>query len=888
MIKRILIILYSINILWAINAFPGLITVHQPDGTPIQCNVKGDEWANWHETPDGWSITKNEEGIWVYAVDIAGRFLVPGSAVVGQQPPPVHIEKHLIPIAEIRYMHTSNIQLHAARTDTFKIPVIYFQFPDQSVTYPLLDIDNIFNQEGYGHPGQPNSGSFREFHEEISYNQFSPIATVVGVFTAPNLHNYYGSDGSEYGTRVRQLVRAMVDSAEAAGFDWSQFDNDGDGDVDGVTLVHSGMGAEQGDGSNIWSHRWSMGDNAVTYDGVFINDYNINPEMQGNNITAIGVIAHEFGHVLGLPDLYDTDYTSSGSGKLALMASGSWGTTGNTPWYPSAMTAWSKTEMGWSNVIEINSAQTNVELEQSYTNNTIYRVDNPEDNSEYWLIENRQKRGTDKLMPEPGMLFWHIDTEKTSGWGVNNDEPHYGVGLEQADGLFELENNGSSDGSDPYPGLTNNREFSHCSTPSTVSYYFEASMVAFTNISDTDSIMLFDISFTDVETGTIGGLGFGDAYAVGYLVMSMNNNVQISELSFELDFSPNILIIQSADVSGRATADSVIVTENFIELVNPVIPSGNGEIMMFTVFANTGSDGSVNINFDEITANDDSANQVCITVEEGEYIVNTIEQIVMVDSATAEPAGFALVGVNIENNIPLKMFMITINDSPDYLTPIEEFYTDVNQNGQYDEGEMYADFNGDGEWTPFVQTTERTANWDLSYQLSDVGIMVAGLNSIDSIAVGAGPIFKINYLVDGDAPSTNVNMLIASVNLTDIFGNYNLQYVGSNGVFVITALGTKDETIIPVTFSMSTNYPNPFNPLTHVDFDVPEQSNVSFSIYSLLGQQVLSISSAYQPGSYKFTWNGRDQMGNALPSGVYILKMESESFLKTRKLVLMK
>jgi len=391
-----------------------------------------------------------------------------------------------------------------------------------------------------------------------------------------------------------------------------------------------------------------------------------------------------------------------------------------------------------------------------------------------------------------------------------------------------------------------------------------------------------------VETGTIGGLGFGDAYAVGYLVMSMNNNVQISELSFELDFSPNILIIQTADVSGRATADSVIVTENFIELVNPVIPSGNGEIMMFTVFANTGSDGSVNINFDEITANDDSANQVCITVEEGEYIVNTIEQIVMVDSATAEPAGFALVGVNIENNIPLKMFMITINDSPDYLTPIEEFYTDVNQNGQYDEGEMYTDFNGDGEWTPFVQTTERTANWDLSYQLSDVGIMVAGLNSIDSIAVGAGPIFKINYLVDGGVPSTNVNMLLASVNLTDIFGNYNLQYIGSNGVFVITALGTEDETIIPETFSMSTNYPNPFNPLTHVDFDVPEQSNVSFSIYSLLGQQVLSISSAYQPGSYKFTWNGRDQMGNALPSGVYILKMESESFLKTRKLVLMK
>ena len=166
--------------------------------------------------------------------------------------------------------------------------------------------------------------------------------------------------------------------------------------------------------------------------------------------------------------------------------------------------------------------------------------------------------------------------------------------------------------------------------------------------------------------------------------------------------------------------------------------------------------------------------------------------------------------------------------------------------------------------------------------------MVAGLNSIDSIAIGEGPIFKINYMVDNPTEAGNVSMLLASVNLTDIFGNYNLQYVGSNGIFVITALGTENETIIPEKFSMSANYPNPFNPVTYVDFDVPEQSDVSFTIYSLLGQEVLSISSPYQPGSYKFTWNGRDQLGNALPSGVYLLKMESDSFLKTRKLVLMK
>jgi M6 family metalloprotease-like protein len=684
-------------------------------------------------------------------------------------------------------------------------------------------------------------------------------------------------------------MRAMVDSAEAAGIDWTEFDNDGDGDVDCVTLVHAGQGAEQGNGSNIWSHRWSLGSNQVTYDGVLINDYNVNPEIQGTGIVAIGVIAHEFGHALGLPDLYDTDYTSSGSGKLALMASGSWGTTGSTPWYPSAMNAWCKTEMGWSNVITISSAQTNVELEQSYTNNTIYRVDNPEDNSEYWLIENRQKKGTDVLMQEPGMLFWHIDTEKTSGGGVNNDEPHYGVGLEQADGLFELENDGASDRGDPYPGLTDNHEFTHCTTPSTVSYYYEPSMVAFTNISYADSIMTFEVSFDDIATGTMSAIGFGDAYAVGYLSISMANSVTLNELSFELSQHPNILSLENIDVTGRASADSIIVTNDFIELVNPVIPAGSGEILMLTVFANTGSDGTVNVSAEDVTANDANGNIVCFTFDESTYLVNPIVQGIVVDSATAFSGETAPVYIDLHNSIPIRMIIATINTShPNRLYPVAETYVDANNNGTYDQGENFFDINNDGIWTPTVQPTERTANWDFSYQINDTGIIVAGLHSIDTIAIGTGPIFQINYMVDSNAPAGNVSLILANVNLTDMFGNYNLQYNGTNGVFVITTLQTENELSLPEKFSMSANYPNPFNPVTHVDFTIPEATDVSFAIYSLLGQQVTSQTNTYQPGTYKLTWNGRDQLGNELSSGVYLLKMESGSFLQTRKLVLMK
>ena len=887
MINRIFIIIYSTNVLWAISAYPDIITIQQPDGTPIETNIKGDEWSSWYETLDGFSITKNDAGVWMYAEGISGRFLIPGHSIVGRQKPPVFIEKHLQPIAESRPVHQSNINLNYSRTDTFKIPVIFFQFPDLNATYPLSDIYNVFNQEGYGHPGQPSSGSFREFYEEISYNQFSPVSSVVGVFTAPHNHDYYGHDGANYGTRVRQLVRAMVDSAEAAGFDWSQFDNDGDGDVDGVTLIHSGIGAEQGDGSNIWSHRWSMGNNSVNYDGVLINDYSINPEIQGSNIVAIGVLAHEFGHILGLPDLYDTDYSSAGAGKLALMASGSWGTSGSSPWYPSAMNAWCKTELGWSNVVELSTEQTGLTLEQSYSNNLIYRVNNPYDNSEYWLIENRQKRGTDNLMPAPGILFWHIDTEKTSGWTPNNDEPHYGVGLEQADGLFHLENGNASDGGDPFPGFTENHKFTHCSTPNTNSYYFNPSMVAFSNISDTDSIMSFDLSFSDVETGTMNGLGFGNAYAIGTLFISMTNNTPINELKFKLDQNPNILVIEDVETTGRASADSIIFDGGYIELVNPNIPQGNGEILTLTIFANTGTDILVDLDIKDIISSDIYGSQVCFMIDSSTYFTHPIYQSVYIDTIVADAGSSALIPVNFDNTIPIRLMVVKLENSPNYLNPAEEFYTDQNNNGEFDLGEPYEDANGDGEWTPIVQTTERTSGMNLTSHLTNDAIILTGIYTSDSIAVEDGPVFKVNVFVDSTAPTGNVDLSISTANLIDIFG-YLLESDITNGVFIITGLGTDDEIVIPTKFSMSSNYPNPFNPVTHVDFDIPEQANVSFSIYSLLGQEVMSQTNEYQPGTYKLTWNGRGQMGNTLPSGIYIMKMESNRFLKTRKLVLMK
>ena len=122
--------------------------------------------------------------------------------------------------------------LQATRTDTFHVPLILVEFPDAAATYDSTDFELVMNQPGYTHLNYNNTGSFRDFYEEISYGQFLPISEVTNWITAPNSHDCYAYNNPNGWSHVQQLVRAMVDSLEAQGFDWSLYDNDNDGYVE--------------------------------------------------------------------------------------------------------------------------------------------------------------------------------------------------------------------------------------------------------------------------------------------------------------------------------------------------------------------------------------------------------------------------------------------------------------------------------------------------------------------------------------------------------------------------------------------------------------------------------------------------------------------------------
>ena len=164
---------------------------------------------------------------------------------------------------------------------------------------------------------------------------------------------------------------------------------------------------------------------------------------------AVSSMAHEFGHVLGLPDLYDQSFLrdpeldlkddSAGIGAWGLMGRGTLGWNGADG--PNPFCAWSRMWLGWVETVRVEGEMRNVVIEDVETGGAVYRLDISDE--EYFLVENRQRLGGhyDRNIPGSGLLIWHVDD------GADNDEEgHKWVDLECADGLF------SQDIADPISG----------------------------------------------------------------------------------------------------------------------------------------------------------------------------------------------------------------------------------------------------------------------------------------------------------------------------------------------------------------------------------------------------------------------------------------------------
>ena len=211
--------------------------------------------------------------------------------------------------------------------------VIPFRFSDHtSRTLPSQsDLNILMNNEGPA--SQCPTGSVRDVYLQNSFNKLNIQSTVVD-WVDIDFSEAYCANGQSGGTsRIHECLTNALDKVAASGVDFGDFDMDNSGVIDGITFFHSGYAAEFGgiDSSGtdrngrIWSHKWSIWSTNWSSNGVRVYEYHINPSLwstSGNAIGRIGVVAHETGHFLGLPDLYDYGDATYGDGSGKISVSG--------------------------------------------------------------------------------------------------------------------------------------------------------------------------------------------------------------------------------------------------------------------------------------------------------------------------------------------------------------------------------------------------------------------------------------------------------------------------------------------------------------------------------------------------------------------------------------
>ena len=345
-------------------------------------------------------------------------------------------------------------------TGTLHSLALMVDFPDNPGTRPKTDFAKLLFDP-------TNPGSMTSYYRELSMGKLTVTGEAVGWIRMPKPYSYYCNNQSGMADTYPQngpgmLFDALTEFCRTDSL--SRFDTDGDGYVDGIFLIHAGGGAEAEPSpakrkGMIWSHKWTL-PKPFTNGGTSVFAYSTEPE-DGR----VGVFAHEFGHVLGLPDLYDTSYRSAGVGAWCIMGAGSWGGGGNQP---SRMSCWCLSDLGWITPKVVKAASSLTIPPLATDPKACYRLwSKGTKGPEYFLIEHREKTGQDVSLPNGGLLVWHIDERQSA----NTNPTAYRVGLEQADGRKDLELNANDgDAGDTYPGSKKNKSFTDTSVPSSRSH----------------------------------------------------------------------------------------------------------------------------------------------------------------------------------------------------------------------------------------------------------------------------------------------------------------------------------------------------------------------------------------------------------------------------------
>lgn len=505
----------------AVQAYPHPVEYKLPDGSFLTIILKGDEKVRWATTSDGYTILRNKEGFFEYATQSKEGDLSLSGIRVSNVEKRSQKETELLQTLPkgLKYSKSQSqvmksiwdikdqeAQKSFPTTGERKLVCILMGFPDLPFTKTKADFEALFNQVGY--TANEATGSVRDYYLENSWGQFDLTVTIAGPYTASyNMSYYGGNDSNENDSNPKVLAQEAVTKADAD-VNYKEFDNDGDNWVDGVYIIYAGYGEEAGGSEDaIWAHAWSF--TTLQLDEVYLSRYSCSAELSGNEgteMTAIGVICHEFGHVLGAPDYYDTDYEGSGgsysgTGKWDMMAGGSWNNMGKTPAHHNGFT---KTVVyNWAPLTEIDTSA-HITMNKVIADKNSFHKINTETAGEYFLLEYRTKDGFDAALPGQGLMIYHVHKDVwNSENAINAAHPQkmYPICANATQNPSAIANSYGSINSSgaPFPGSGLVTEFSAESVPTMMSWDGKKVEKSITNITE-------DLTLETIEFDFMGGL----------------------------------------------------------------------------------------------------------------------------------------------------------------------------------------------------------------------------------------------------------------------------------------------------------------------------------------------------------------------------------------------
>lgn len=538
--------------------------VVQLDSSVLTLCQYGDEHFHYVMTKDGLIVKESSDGGYYYAVFMSGEILP--SKVLAHNPnsrskseeqyvkdrtrqrydAAILDSIQLLYVQKVQY---SNDRRLRASHRSLGVPtqyigskkglVILVDFPNLTMKSQTANTDHVrmFNEIGYSENN--HVGSVHDYFFDQSYGKFDLTFDVVGPVTVSNNYGYYGSDGmgGNHDMNVKEMIKEaciLVDES----VDFKTYDWDSDGIVDQVFIIYAGYGQATGGPTNtIWPHESMLTENLVL-DGVIISQYACSNELykggteNQDRLMGIGTACHEFSHCLGLPDLYDTDYSGAyGMSYWSLMNSGSYSGPYGVGEVPYGYSAYERWFSGWIDIIELTTSQKVEDMPNLGQYPVAYKIVNGANPDEFYTIENHQPDkwfsyvGTFTGMH--GLLITHVDFN-SNAWKTNRVNPnteHQRMSPIVADNDYSNSYDGLS--GDLFPGKRNVIELTNSSHVSFGGKLFNA---------NTDGTYNMNISLTDIKEDN-GAVSFNVVYNAEIPTPTALPATSISSTSFTAEWT---------------------------------------------------------------------------------------------------------------------------------------------------------------------------------------------------------------------------------------------------------------------------------------------------------------------------------------------------------------